>query len=112
MVLHDTTELRRLERLRQDFVANVSHELKTPLAVIKSSVEALLDGAAEDPAARGPFLEQIDEQADRLDALIQDLLSLARIEAGRPGWSARRCRSRTRSTAAWTGTAPGPRPRG
>ncbi len=85
MVLHDTTELRRLERLRQDFVANVSHELKTPLANIKSSVEVLLDGAAEDPASRGMFLEQIDEQAVRLDALIRDLLSLARIEGGSAG---------------------------
>ena len=81
MVLHDTTELRRLERLRQDFVANVSHELKTPLANIKSSVEVLMDGAVEDPAARGMFLEQIAEQADRQQALIEDLLSLARIES-------------------------------
>lgn len=82
MVLHDTTELRRLERLRQDFVANVSHELKTPLANIKSSVEVLIDGAAEDAAVRGGFLAEIDQQAHRLDFLIQDLLSLARIESG------------------------------
>ena len=85
MVLHDVSEIRRLERMRQDFVANVSHELKTPLANIKSSVEVLLDGAVEDPASRGVFLEQIDEQAVRLDALIQDLLSLARIEGGSAG---------------------------
>jgi two-component system phosphate regulon sensor histidine kinase PhoR len=85
MVLHDISELRRLERLRQDFVANVSHELKTPLANIKSSVEVLLDGAAEDPSLRGVFLDQIDEQATRLDALIKDLLSLARIEGGSAG---------------------------
>jgi two-component system phosphate regulon sensor histidine kinase PhoR len=85
MVLHDITELRRLERLRQDFVANVSHELKTPLANIKSSVEVLLDGAVEDPAARGVFLGQIDEQATRLDALIKDLIALARIEGGSAG---------------------------
>jgi len=82
MVLHDTTELRRLERLRQDFVANVSHELKTPLANIKSSVEVLIDGAAEDPATRGIFLTEIDDQANRLDALVGDLLSLARLESG------------------------------
>jgi len=81
IVLYDLTELRRLERLRQDFVANVSHELKTPLANIKSSVEVLMDGAVEDPAARGMFLEQIAEQADRQQALIEDLLSLARIES-------------------------------
>jgi two-component system phosphate regulon sensor histidine kinase PhoR len=82
VVIHDTTEVRRLERMRQDFVANVSHELKTPLAIIKSNVEALLDGAAEDPAARGVFLEQVSHEADRLEALIRDLLSLARIESG------------------------------
>jgi two-component system, OmpR family, phosphate regulon sensor histidine kinase PhoR len=81
MVLYDVTDLRRLERLRQDFVANVSHELKTPLANIKSSVEVLMDGAVEDPNARGMFLEQIAEQSDRQQALIEDLLSLARIES-------------------------------
>lgn len=85
MVLHDTTDLRRLERLRQDFVANVSHELKTPLANIKSSVEVLLDGAADDPAARAGFLSEIDGQADRLHALILDLLVLARVESGDAG---------------------------
>jgi two-component system phosphate regulon sensor histidine kinase PhoR len=81
-VLHDTTEVRRLERLRQDFVANVSHELKTPLSVIKACIETLLDGAADDPQHRGPFLRQIADQSDRLHSLILDLLSLARIEAG------------------------------
>jgi two-component system phosphate regulon sensor histidine kinase PhoR len=82
LVLHDTTELRRLERLRQDFVANVSHELKTPLSIIKACVETLLEGAADDPEHRGPFLQRIAEQSDRLHALILDLLSLARIEGG------------------------------
>jgi two-component system, OmpR family, phosphate regulon sensor histidine kinase PhoR len=82
LVLHDTSDVHRLERVRQEFVANVSHELKTPLAVIKASVETLLNGAAADPDHRGPFLEQIDEQTDRLDALIMDLLSLGRIESG------------------------------
>src|SRR5205807_7872768 len=82
LVFHDTTELRRLERLRRDFVANVSHELKTPLSVIKACIETLLDGAAEDPHYRGSFLVQIEEQGDRLHALILDLLSLARIESG------------------------------
>ncbi len=81
VVVHDTTELRRLERLRQDFVANVSHELKTPLAVISSTVEALQDGAADDPAARDAFLARVGDEAARLLALIQDLLSLARIES-------------------------------
>jgi two-component system phosphate regulon sensor histidine kinase PhoR len=82
LVLHDTSELRRLERVRQEFVANVSHELKTPLAVIKVCVETLLAGAADEPEHRAQFLGQIDEQADRLHALILDLLSLARIESG------------------------------
>jgi two-component system phosphate regulon sensor histidine kinase PhoR len=82
LVLHDTSELRRLERLRQEFVANVSHELKTPLSVIKVCVETLLDGAMEDPRHRLQFLEQIAGQGDRLHALILDLLSLARIESG------------------------------
>ncbi len=82
LVLHDTTELRRLERLRQDFVANVSHELKTPVTVIKVCVETLQDGAADDPHHRDHFLGQIARQSDRLHMLILDLLSLARIESG------------------------------
>jgi two-component system phosphate regulon sensor histidine kinase PhoR len=82
LVLHDTSELRRLERLRQEFVANVSHELKTPLSIIKVCVETLLDGAIDDKEYRGPFLERIAEQSDRLHALILDLISLGRIEAG------------------------------
>jgi two-component system phosphate regulon sensor histidine kinase PhoR len=82
VVLHDTTDVRQAERVRQDFVANVSHELKTPLTVIKSSVEALADGAVEEPEARDMFLGQVTREADRLHDLIQDLLSLARIESG------------------------------
>ncbi len=82
LVLNDTSELRRLERIRHEFVANVSHELKTPLAVMKACVETLQDGAMEDLEARGSFLQQIAEGADRLYALILDLLSLARIESG------------------------------
>lgn len=82
LVLHDITELRRLERLRQDFVANVSHELKTPLSVIKACIEALIDGAVEEPESRKPFLDQINEQGERLHSLILDLISLARIESG------------------------------
>jgi len=82
IVIHDMTELRRLERLRHEFVANVSHELKTPLAVIKANVETLQEGAADDPVHRGIFLQGIAEQAERLHMLILDLLSLARIESG------------------------------
>jgi two-component system phosphate regulon sensor histidine kinase PhoR len=82
IVLHDVTELRQLERMRQDFAANVSHELKTPLAIIKSTVETLQDGAAEEPEARVAFLGQVAHEADRLGELITDLLSLAKIESG------------------------------
>lgn len=82
LVLHDITELRRLERLRREFVSNVSHELKTPLAAIQAYVETLLNGAANDSGARDRFLKGIDTQAERLENLIQDLLRLARIESG------------------------------
>jgi two-component system phosphate regulon sensor histidine kinase PhoR len=82
LVLHDVTELRRLERLRSEFVANVSHELKTPLASIKAYVETLLGGAIDDPEHNVGFLRHIAEQADRLHRLILDLLRLARVESG------------------------------
>src|SRR5262249_6239805 len=88
VVMDDTSDVKAAERMRQDFVANVSHELKTPLSVIKSSVEALVDGAAEEPDARGMFLSQVAREADRLEELIQDLLSLARIESGNLGLEA------------------------
>src|SRR5262249_28324947 len=81
LVFHDDTELRRLERLRQEFVANVSHELKTPLAIIKACVETLIDGAVDDPQFRGQFLSRIADQGERLHNLIIDLLRLARIES-------------------------------
>ncbi len=82
LVFHDVTDLRRLERMRQDFVANVSHELKTPLASIKAYTETLLDWALHDEEVNVRFLHRIEEQADRLDRLILDLLSLARLESG------------------------------
>jgi two-component system phosphate regulon sensor histidine kinase PhoR len=82
LVFHDVTDLRRLERMRQDFVANASHELKTPLAAIKAYTETLLDWALHDDSVNVRFLEQIDEQAERLNQLILDLLSLARLESG------------------------------
>ena len=82
LVFHDVTELRRLERMRQDFVANASHELKTPLASIKAYNETLLDWALHDETVNRRFLERIDEQVERLNQLIMDLLSLARIESG------------------------------
>jgi two-component system, OmpR family, phosphate regulon sensor histidine kinase PhoR len=83
LVFHDMTELRRLEKIRKDFVANVSHELRTPLTSIKGYVEALLDGAKDDPAAATKFLEIILKQSDRLNLIIEDLLELSKIESGR-----------------------------
>lgn len=82
LVAHDVTELRRLEKLRQEFVANVSHELKTPLTVIKAFAETLLDGAIDDREHNRAFVLQISEQAERLHQLILDLLSVARMESG------------------------------
>ncbi len=69
LVFHDVTETRRLERVRQDFVANASHELKTPLTSIKAYAETLLDGALHDENVNTTFLRRIDEQADRLGGL-------------------------------------------
>ena len=80
-VLHDITELRRLEGVRRDFVANVSHELKTPLTSIQAYVETLLDGALHDEENNERFLKKIDHHVRRLSALVSDLLSLARIES-------------------------------
>jgi len=83
VVLHDVTELRRLERVRQDFVANVSHEFKTPLTAIQGFAETLLAGALDDPNNNRRFLEIIRDHAARLARLTDDLLKLARIEAGK-----------------------------
>lgn len=80
IVLNDVTELERLEVVRQDFVANVSHELKTPIATIKGFVETLLDGAINEPDDNQRFLSIVAKQADRLEAIIEDLLALSRIE--------------------------------
>ncbi|MGH9790773.1 MAG: sensor histidine kinase, partial [Candidatus Acidiferrales bacterium] len=83
LVLHDISELRRLERARRDFVANVSHEFKTPLTAIQGFAETLLGGALDDAANRGRFLEIIREHAMRLARLTDDLLKLSSIEAGK-----------------------------
>jgi two-component system phosphate regulon sensor histidine kinase PhoR len=83
LVLHDITELRRLERVRRDFVANVSHEFKTPLTAIQGFAETLLSGALDDKTNRKRFVEIIREHAWRLARLTDDLLKLSRIEAGR-----------------------------
>ncbi len=82
LVLHDMTELRRLENLRRELVANVSHELKTPLAAIKGYAETLRLGAVNDPEHNLHFVRRIEEQADRLHELILDILQIARLESG------------------------------
>ncbi|MCX7724576.1 MAG: ATP-binding protein [Thermodesulfovibrio sp.] len=82
VLLHDITKLKRLENIRRDFVANVSHELKTPVTAIKGYAETLLDGALNDKENSIKFLEIIKNQADRLNALVEDLLTLSRIEFG------------------------------
>jgi len=80
IVLHDTTALRRAERMRADFVANASHELKTPIAGLAGFIETLRGPAREDAAARDRFLGIMAEQADRMRRLVDDLLMLSRIE--------------------------------
>jgi two-component system phosphate regulon sensor histidine kinase PhoR len=82
IVLLDMTESRRLERMRRDFVANASHELRTPVAAILGVAETLAGGAADDEAARRPFVEILTRHANRLGRLTADLLDLARLEAG------------------------------
>lgn len=81
LVMHDTTELRQLESLRRDFIANVSHELKTPLSSIKAYTETLQNGGVADEKTRQKFLGRIEEQSERLHRLINDMLMLARIES-------------------------------
>lgn len=83
VVLHEITELRRLEQVRKDFVANVSHELKTPLTSIRGFAETLLGGALEDPENNRHFVEIIRNHALRLSRLSDDLLKLSQIEAGK-----------------------------
>lgn len=82
IALQDVTKLRMLESLRRDFAANVSHELKTPITAIKGFVETMLSGAAREPESAERFLGIIARHVERLDAIVDDLLSLARIESG------------------------------
>ena len=83
-VLHDVTDLERLERVRRDFVANVSHELRTPLTAISGYAETLLDGALEDPENNRKFVEIIRAHSIRLNNIASDLLTLSELESGRP----------------------------
>jgi two-component system phosphate regulon sensor histidine kinase PhoR len=80
IVLNDVTRLRRLENVRRDFVANVSHELKTPITLIQGFLETLQEGALKNPQEAQRFLDIMSKQADRLNRIIEDLLSLSRIE--------------------------------
>ena len=80
-ILHDVTELERLERVRKDFVANVSHELRTPLAAIRGYAETLLDGALEDRENNHRFVEIIQAQATRLTNIASDLLTISELES-------------------------------
>ena len=80
IVLHDITNLKRLEKMRSDFVANVSHELKTPVTSVKGFSETLLGGEVKDEATARSFLEIIYNESERLDRLIRELLHLSRIE--------------------------------
>ena len=88
LTFHDATERRRVEQIRRDFVANASHELRTPLTSIRGFVEALEDGAMDEPGTAKRFLGKIRTHADRMTALIEDLLELSRLESGEraPEW--------------------------
>lgn len=83
LVLHDVSELHRLETIRQDFVANVSHELRTPVSVVLANAETLLAGALDDREAAEQFLEALRRNARRLSHVVSDLLEISRLDAGK-----------------------------
>ncbi|MCI3925123.1 ATP-binding protein [Paenibacillus sp. TRM 82003] len=83
IAMHDISAIRRLERMRSEFVANVSHELKTPIAAVKGFAETLLGGAVDDPATAKSFLQIIYDESERLNRLIGDILDLSKIESKR-----------------------------
>jgi two-component system phosphate regulon sensor histidine kinase PhoR len=84
VVFHDLTDIRRTERMRRDFVANVSHEFKTPLTSIRGYAETLMSGAKDDPEIAVDFLKTIERNSKYLESLVSDLLTLARLEAEVP----------------------------
>src|SRR5690606_14415159 len=83
VALHDISDIRRLERMRSEFVANVSHEIKTPIAAVKGFSETLLAGALDDRETAKSFLQIIHDESGRLDRLIADILHLSKIESKR-----------------------------
>ena len=82
VILHDLSEVRKLDTIRRDFITNVSHELRTPLAAIKASAETLKEGALGDPEAAAEFVRHIENETDRLAQMVEELLELSRIESG------------------------------
>jgi two-component system phosphate regulon sensor histidine kinase PhoR len=80
--IQDLTELRRLQMVRQDFISNISHELRTPIASVKAIAETLNEGASADPSVAKDFLNKINAEADRLAQMVQELSELSRIESG------------------------------
>ena len=80
--MHDITEQEKIERERRDFVSNVSHELRTPLTSMRSYLEALIDGAWQDPEIAPKFLQVTQEETDRMIRMISDLLNLSRMDSG------------------------------
>lgn len=90
LVFHDVTRIKQLENTRQEFVANVSHELRSPLTLIKGAAETLLDGAKDDPKSTTRFVQMILKHADRLTYLIEDLLTISKLEADQAPMNAQR----------------------
>lgn len=89
LLLQDLTQTHRLETVRRDFISNISHELRTPLAGLKAISETLLDGALEDPPAANRFIIRMDSEVDNLTQMVNELLELSRIEAGRSNFEFR-----------------------
>ncbi len=82
VVMHDITETRRLENMRREFIANASHELRTPVSIIRANTETLLDGAMDESEVARGLLEALERNAERLGSLISELLDLSRLDAG------------------------------